>query len=185
MEIGTILLGHGRDGQIGIGQAHALAVRHAAGDLDAGDGAGLFRLDDAEAHLAVVDQDCVAGLQRVQDFGVGQAHARLIARCGIRIEDEGRALLELHAAVVEFAQTELGPLQIGENADGPAAIGLELAQHRHALAQLLVAAMAHVDAEDVDAGLKEGFDDRSLAGGGTEGRDDLDPAHASHEITCS
>ena len=79
---------HGGDGDLGVGQAHALAVGDLARHLDARHGALGRRLRDDEADLAVVDEDAVAGLQRPQDLGMRQVHAVGVARRLAGIEHE-------------------------------------------------------------------------------------------------
>ena len=49
-----------------------------------------------QPHLAVVEQQRVAGLERREDFRMRQVHARLVARRLVVVEHERRALLEHH-----------------------------------------------------------------------------------------
>ena len=57
--------------------------------------------------------------------------------------------------VAEGADPQLRALQIDQDADRPAVLGLDLTDQPDELAHALVARMAHVDAEDVGAGLEQ------------------------------
>ena len=82
----------GRDGRVG--QADALLVGDAPGDLDDRDGAPLLDAVDPQQHLAVVDQEPMTRLERREDFGMRQIDARLRARRRVRIEREVVALAQ-------------------------------------------------------------------------------------------
>ena len=86
--------------------------------------------------------------------------ARLVAERRIGIEREGVALAQLRRPGLEFADAQLRPLQIDENADRPVVLLLERANHRDALAHRVVRGVAHVDAEDVGAGVEQSGDHR-------------------------
>src|SRR3954453_20393121 len=108
-EVGAVLLGHGRDRDLGVGQVHALAVRDPAADRDPRDGAPGLHLLDLESQLAVVDEDAVALLERAEDLGVGQEDALRVAGALVRIEDEAGALLQHRGIAAEGADPELRP----------------------------------------------------------------------------
>ncbi len=79
LEVGAVLRRHRRDRQVGVGQADALAVGHPAADHDAGHRVLLRGLLRDQPHLAVVEQQRVAGPQRGQDLpdaGAGRAWCR-------------------------------------------------------------------------------------------------------------
>ena len=72
-EVGAVLRRQRRDRDRGVGQAHALAVRQLAGDLDARRRCGsLSASSDGEPQLAVVEQQRVPGLERGEDFRMRQ-----------------------------------------------------------------------------------------------------------------
>ncbi len=100
-------------------------------------------------HLAVVDEDAVAGRERAQDLRMGQLNARGVARRRIGVERESVPLVQFGAAVGEQAEPELRPLQVDEHADRPARLLLERADHRDPRAHVVMRGVAHVDAEDV------------------------------------
>ena len=65
-EVGLVLLGERGHVDRDAGQVDALVVRDRAGDDDLGRDDGAVGLDDLDAHLAVVDQQEVAGLDVVR-----------------------------------------------------------------------------------------------------------------------
>jgi hypothetical protein len=83
---------------------------------------------------------------------VRQAHALGIARRGIGIERELGAFRQINGPVGEFADPELRPLQIEQNADRPADFLFNIANHLNALAHRRVIGMTHVDAKEIGAG---------------------------------
>ena len=74
-------------------------------------------LDDAHAELAVVEQQRVPRLDRLEDLRVRQKHALGPCRASRRVEAEDGPCRQLDAPAVEIADAELGALQIGEDAD--------------------------------------------------------------------
>src|SRR5262247_4112792 len=180
LEIGAVLLGHGRERDGGVGQAHALARRQPAADCHLGAGVIAIGLQRLQANLAVVEQQRVAGRQRRQDLGMRQLHAMGVAGAGIGIEYEVGARHQRHGVILEAADAQLGPLQIAQDADRPPMLGFHGADRHNELAHAVMRRMTHVDAEHVGAGLEQPVDHRPLRGGRTEGRHDLGPAQASH-----
>ena len=114
-----------------------------------------IRLGDGEPDLAVVDQQRVARLDGGEDFRMRQVHARGVAGRCVGVEHEGVAGFHRHRAAGERADPQLRPLQIDQDADRPAGVALDRADHAHQLAHALLAGVAHVDAEDVGAGLEQ------------------------------
>ncbi len=75
-----------------------------------------------QLQLAVVDQQAVAGLDRIQDFGMRQIDAVAVAgRLGLLSSVKVWPRRQLDLAVGELADAQLRSLQVGENADRPAA----------------------------------------------------------------
>ena len=179
VEVGAVLGGQGRDRQGDVGDVDALAVGQRAADDDfglevVGAGAG-----DAQAELAVVEQQGGADLGGGDDFLVRQVDAADVARGGVEVEPEGLAGLQLHAAGLELADAQLGALDVGEDADGAADAAFDLADHADARGVVFVGAVGEVEAEDVGAGAVEAFDDLDGGGGGAERRDHLGAAAAA------
>ena len=56
---------------------------------------------------------------------MGQVNAVRVARRLAGVEDEGLALLQHHAAVLELADAELRALEVGEDADRPSELLLD------------------------------------------------------------
>ena len=66
---------------------------------------------------------------------------------------EGGACNQLHRTSGKSPDAQFRALQIGKNADGATEFFFQPADRLNPLVQHLVAGMAHVDAEDIDAGL--------------------------------
>ena len=90
LEIGQILGRHGGERDQRVGQAHALAVRDFAADLDMRDDALRARRGRDKAELAVVDQELVARLDGGENLWMRQLHARCVAGRRVGIEHEFR-----------------------------------------------------------------------------------------------
>ena len=102
------------------------------------------------------------GLDGGEDFGVRQVHPPDVAGRGIGVERETLAFHQHDRTGREAADPELRALQIDQNPDRPAVIGFHRPDRRHQLAHALVAGVAHVDAEDVGAGLEQARDHASV-----------------------
>ncbi len=100
----------------------------------------------------------MAGLQRRQNFRVGQLDALAVAGGGVAVERKGLAALQLDGAVLEVAQPELWALQVRQDADRAVALRLDAADDFHQLAHRRVRGVAHVDAKDVRAGAEQLLD---------------------------
>ena len=181
-EIGAILLRQRRERNRGVRQAHALAVRQVAADLDPRDDLAFGNLGRRQAHLAVVEQQRVAGLDRLEDLGMRQVHARDAARRLVGIERERRALRQHHRAAFELPDAKLRALQIDQDADRPLAFVLDRADGRHQLAHAVMRRVAHIDAEDVGAGAEQRGDHGTLGRRRAERGDDLGTAQTSHQF---
>jgi hypothetical protein len=161
-EIGAVLLRQRRERHGRVGQAHAFAVGQFAADLNAREDMMAVGLDGDEPHLAVVEQEGVAGRDGGEDFGVRQVHPLGIARRGIGVEREGFALGEHGRIVREASDPELGALEIEQNPDRPAVLGFQRPDRRHQLTHARMRGVTHIDAEDVGAGLEQAGDDASV-----------------------
>jgi hypothetical protein len=80
----------------------------------------------------------------------------------------------------EGADAQLRALQIGEDPDRAPGLGLDAADHRVARGDLVMGAVAHVQAEDIGAGLEQRADGGDIVRGRAERGDDLDVALTSH-----
>ena len=111
----------------------------------------------------------------------GCGRRRALALPGVGSESSGRRrpCAAATAPFGEFADAQLRPLQIDENADRPVELLLERANHRDPLAHGVVRGVAHVDAKDVGAGLEQRGDGRPIGRGRAERGDDLDAASTS------
>lgn len=131
IQILAILVGQRAHRNFRVGNAHALAVGDLAADFHHGDRVGLVAGGDTEANLAVVDEKAVAGFQRLENLAVGQMHTGHVARRRIAVEGEAGAVLEHRRIIGEGAHTQLGTLQVGQNADRTADLFLDPANHLH------------------------------------------------------
>lgn len=90
-----------------------------------------------------------------------------------RIEHEGRVAGEGDAAVLELADADLRPLQVGEDADRTAGARRGVADGVGARDVFLGLAVGEVHAHDVHAGVRHAFQGAEVGRGGAEGGDDL------------
>ena len=123
----------------------------------------------------------MAGLERGEDLRMRKVHAGRVARRRVGIEGEDLAGGQRHRPVGERADAELGALQVGENADRPAGVGLDLADQPDQAPQPVVVGVAHIDAEDVGAGGEQAGNGRLVGGGRAEGRENLRLAGPAHQ----
>ena len=137
---------------------------------------------DPQPDLAVIDQQARAGFQCREDLGMGKLHPRGIAGLVLQIEAEAVALFQVMRAGGELAHAQLRPLQIAENRDRAAGIGLDLADDVIARLVILMAAMAHVQAEHVGTGIEQGADGIIVGGRWPQRRHDLHITVASHSV---
>jgi hypothetical protein len=99
------------------GQGYALVVAHLPALDDLAEDLGLVRLQDGEREVAVVDEQPVAGAH-----GRGEppeVRRDLTGRAGHVVDgdDHHVARLPQHRTVREGAETDLRPLQVGEDGD--------------------------------------------------------------------
>jgi len=81
-----------------------------------------------------------------------------VALFGVQIKAEGITLFQIGGAADKFPDSQLWPLQIGQNRDRAAGFGLDLADDVVPGAVIFVAAVAHVQAEHIGPGVKQGAD---------------------------
>ena len=156
LQIRAVLIGHGRQGNDGIGKADALAAGKHPATQRLGVDPDVARLDHSELELAVVEEQRVARLNGLEDLRMRQVHApqaadRLAA-------DEAHDVSFGHAdrTGFEFADAELRPLQIDKQADRPRELHLELADNGVGVTQGIGRRVAHIHAENVGARLEQG-----------------------------
>ena len=166
LEVGPILGRQGGHGENRIRQIDALAGRKSAAEyhprLDPARGYG----GDLDPNAPVVEQQVVANPGRLEDLTVRQMNPLLIARTGVVVEGEELAGGHLHLILPKGADAQFRALEVGENADRPAALGLDGADGLAELDQTFVRGVAHVDAEHIRAGKEEAF---NLLGSGGSG----------------
>jgi len=140
------------------GQVDALVVRDRAGDDDLGGHDRAVGVDDLDAHIAVVDQQEIAGLDVL-----GKALERGAADLAVADDVLGGDLedvtdLELVRAVLEAAETDLRPLQVDQHGDGSTRV-LSGTTHVGVVGIVHgVVAVAEVQTGDVDPRVDQGTD---------------------------
>ena len=177
IEVFFVLFGERGDLDGDAGEVDALVfAEHAAVD-DLADDVGAFELLDAQLDEAVGEQDAGAGLEVFGERGEDGADEGGGAFDLARRDGEALAGDELDGLVIlELAGADLGPLQVGEDADGLALFFATARTMRDELGFLLVRAVGEVEASDVEPGADELAEDLGSAGGGAEGGDDLGAA---------
>ena len=139
----------------------------------------VFVSDTANARVRKISGGTIA---TVAGSGTTGAVAKRLGRRWIGIEREILALVDLGRAVLEGAEPQFRPLQIHQDADGPAILGFDRADGRHQLAHPLMVGVAHIDAENVGAGLEQPIDDGAIRGGRPQRRNDLGTPLPSHGV---
>src|ERR1700676_1096210 len=120
--------------------------------------------------------------QRGQNFRMRKLNAGVVAGSLVGIQHKAFAVVELDRAFGERAQPKLGALKVDQNAYGAAVAGLDVANGLDQFAHLVVRGMAHIDAEDVGAGLEQAPDHRAVGGRRAKRCKDLDAAQSSHGL---
>ena len=181
-EVGAVLLGHApRSAAPRRGTLTPLWSDRVPPTTHVGLGEIGAALDDLEPHLAVVEQQVGAGLERREDLRDAAA-ARAAGRPAVVLEVEAECApgRQLDLAAGEIAEPQLRPLHVGEDADRPAGIGFDLADRLEAGAVIVMRAVAEIEAEHVDAGVEQRADALRARAGGAESRDDLGAALPPH-----
>ena len=112
-----------------------------------------------------------------------QTGAARIAESRIEVEAKGLSFDQHYRTVREGAHAQLGPLQVGEDGERPAEILFKLTQQCEAGPVVGGAAVAEVEAKDVDAGDEQRSHRLAVGAGGAERRDDLGVSGSSHVMS--
>ncbi len=185
VEVPAVLGRHGRQRQHEVGQVDAFAVADRAGDLDHRVDRVAGVRDDAQPHLAIVDQQQPIGLGRLEDLWMRQRHALDGARRLVHVEPEILALLQLDGPLRHRAQSQLGALQVHQDGDRVLVLLLQRTQQLDPLLVVLRRAVAEVEAEDVGAGLEQFLQPFRAGGGRPERGHDLGEALAEHAASLA
>jgi glutamine phosphoribosylpyrophosphate amidotransferase len=129
--------------------------------------AALVHLVDAETDEPVVDEDVVARHEYVSDHR--GRDGQLAVRRGFLRADGDLVPLAEDDRLVQLADPELRPLQVGDERDGTADLGGDLAREPRALGVLGVRAVREVEANSIDAGGSTAILARSRAEAATVG----------------
>ncbi len=107
-------------------------------------------------------------------------HPRRVARRWIQIEAHRVAGLHVDLDLGEPAETQLGPLEVGQHAQRTFQRHFSPAHGLQVGGMVLVRAVAEVQAKDVDAGLGQGLDHARCPACGAQGRDDAGASSSVH-----
>ena len=129
-------------------------------------------LNDGLIKLVVEQQDR-AGADVIDELAVIETHAGGIAALALGVEDETCAGHELDLAVGEFADADLGSLQVSHDRDFAAERARGFAHERCEVHVVPGRAVREVEAHDVDAGGKHAAQHVGLAARRPERGDDL------------
>ena len=154
-QIAAVLLGHRRHRDHRVGHVDALAIRNHPADFGRAQDLVFIGADDAQAQLAIIDQQPLALLHDPEQFGMRQAHAGVIAGRRVTVELEMARVADNGAAILERADAQFWPLQVAQDGDRAAIFLLGLAHMRDGFGMGGVVAMAHIDAERIGAGEDE------------------------------
>ena len=120
--------------------------------------------------LAIIDEEVVANLTRLDDFGMGQQDALVGAGSFVQIEPKGLTFLQhLSVGVGEGSDAELGTLQISQDGNGVVVLFLDLTDDVEQFLLLVVLAVGEVETENVGASEEELLDHLERRRGGAEG----------------
>ena len=174
--VGDVFWGEGGNRDRAAGGGDAFPAHDAAGGDGAGDAIIAIDADDVEHHLAVVDQQLVAELQRRDEFGMRDRDDVGI----VRGRGGAQAKFGRHAdfgdAAGQVADAEFRALQVGEEGDGAAGGFFSFARGGDAGGVFGVAAVGEVEAEEIDAGAQEFFHLQGAIAGGAERGEDFGAA---------
>ena len=133
---------------------------------------------DLEHDLAVVEQQHVARPHVLRQLLVVEAGTRLVAELALGIQDEPVARVQGDAPVLEFADADLRPLQVGHDADGAPGLAAQVPDELGARTVVVGGPVREVHPHDVDAGADHAFEHHGVARCGPERGDDLGAAPA-------
>src|SRR5690606_15296388 len=111
--------------QDGVRQVDPLAVGQPAADLYPGPDRLRVTIKDGEPQLAVVQQQRVTGFDCLEDLAVRQVDAPVVAVYRVQQEVERLPLFEHGGTACDGADPELRPLQVDQDANRPATLGLD------------------------------------------------------------
>src|SRR3982075_2006934 len=108
--------------------------------------------------------------------------AGVVARSLVGIQHKAFTVVELDRAFGERAEAKFWALKVDQNADRAAVARLDIADGLDQLAHLVVRGVAHIDAEDVGAGLEQAPDHRAVGRGRAKRCKDLDATQTPHGL---
>jgi len=178
-QILAVLLGQRRDRQHHVRHVDPLAVRQRAADGDFGFQMVLAHMRHPQPQLAVVEQQRSADRGGGDDLRMRQVHPAHVARRGIEVEPERMPGLQLHPPAGEAADSQLGALYVGQDANGMRDLPLQVADDGEQLGVVVMGAVAEIEPEHVGPGLQQAQQHLGRGAGRAERRDDFGAAAAA------
>ncbi len=173
-EIDFVLLGQCGDLDHNTGEVDPLLLAQQATVDDLGDNVGALQLQHAQFDEAVGEQHLVARLQIFCKRGEYSAYTFGSTVDLLWRNRQALPRFEHHRLVVDQRSgTNLGPLQVGEDADGLILFAGDFAHHCDQFALLLVRSVRKVEARDVQSSVYELAKRLLRAGGRSQCRHDL------------
>jgi hypothetical protein len=149
VEIGPVLVRHGRGGDRDSRHGQALVVGQALAGGNLRFGEAGTTIADRQADLAVVQQHLHARTQDAQHLGMRQGRARRVARRRIGVEAQPLTRLQGDSSALEPAHPELGPLEVSKGGEGATDLRLRGAHRFERARVLIMLAVAEVEAKDI------------------------------------
>jgi hypothetical protein len=143
---------------------------------DLADHLGALHIFDPHLDATVIEDQGRAARHVVNQIGIVQADALLVAQFAVGIEDEAIAVVQVDLAVLELADADLRSLQVDQDADGTAA---RLGQRAHQVGALDVffrRAVREIQAHDIDARLDHPVQDLGIGTSRTQRSDNFSSA---------
>ena len=178
LEVGQVLPRQRRDRHRDAREVDALVRADETAHHDGARRAAALDLVDAEPHAPVVDQHVVAGLEHVPDH---RRRDRQLAVGGVLLCADLDAVARAeHDRLLELADAQLRPLQVGDQRDRAADLGCDLAHEPGPRGMLVVRSVREVEPDGVDARLDQRAQALARVRRRAERRHDLGPPFDRH-----
>ena len=129
---------------------------------------------DREHNQAIVEQEHISGPGVARKFFVVQSYAILVTQLRARsIKHKRSPCFQHHTSLGEFADPDLGALQVCHDGHLPARTLGRFAHHLRSVYMILCASVAEVQAHHIDTRVDHLLQQRHLTGGRTQGCNDL------------
>jgi hypothetical protein len=137
-------------------------------------------LFDAHLHPTVVEQQDIACVDVVNQFGIVEADPSLIAQRTFNVEYELLALAQFDPPLSEFSDTNLWALKIGQDAHVAPKTRSKTPNERYTRCMFFGRPMRKIHPDHIDTGRQNPLKDFRIGSGGTKGRDNFGRAMRRH-----